>query len=42
MRETARLRYEALKMTHNELCLMTIQLQIRSRRRLLGQHKIHI
>ena len=32
--KTDRLRYESLKMTHNELCFMSIQLQIRSRRHL--------
>ena len=40
--ETDRLRYESLKFTHNNLCFMSVQLQIRSRRHLLGQHKIHI
>ena len=45
--KTDRLRYESLKITHNELCFMSIprwsiQLEIRSRRRLQGQHKIHI
>ena len=40
--ETDRLRYESLKITHNELCFKFIRLQIRSRRRLLDQHKIHI
>ena len=40
--KTDRLRYESLKITHNELCFMSIQLQIRSRRHLLGQHKMHI
>ena len=38
--KTDRLRYESLKMTHNELYFMSIQLQIRSRRHLFGQHKI--
>ena len=40
--KTDRLCYESLKITHNELCFMSIQLEIRSRRRLQGQHKIHI
>ena len=39
--ETNRLLYESLKIAH-ELCFMSIQLQIRSRRHLLGQHEIHI
>ena len=40
--ETDRQRYESLKITHNELCFKSIQLQIRSRRHLGGQHKRHI
>ena len=39
--ETDTLRFESLKITH-ELCFTSIQLQIRSRRHMLGQQKAHI